>query len=91
MFINRLSIPLSIDNIKLLYDLANREIVKMGWYYENEEEKIYIILDDEMNYKRLNNELKCLNVFYEVVSIVATDEEVHSDFNHLIDRNFIKN
>ena len=91
MFINRLSIDLSIDNIKLLYDLANREIVKMGWYYENEEEKIYIILDDEMNYKRLNNELKCLNVFYEVVSIVATDEEVHSDFNHLIDRNFIKN
>ena len=63
----------------------------MGWYYENEEEKIYIILDDEMNYKRLNNELKCSNVFYEVVSIVATDEEVHSDFNHLIDRNFIKN
>ena len=91
MFINRLSIPLSIDNIQLLYDLANREIVKMGWYYENEEEKIYIILDDEMNYKRLNNELKCLNVFYEVVSIVATDEEVHSDFNHLIDKNFIKN
>lgn len=91
MFINRLSIPLNIDNIQLLYDLANREIVKMGWYYENEEEKIYIILDDEMNYKRLNNELKCLNVFYEVVSIVATDEEVHSDFNHLIDRNFIKN
>lgn len=88
MFINRVSIPLSIDNIKLLYDLANREIVKMGWYYENEEEKIYIILDDEMNYKRLNNELKCLNVFYEVVSIVATDEEVHSDFKHLIDRNY---
>ena len=91
MFINRLSIPLNIDNIQLLYDLANREIVKMGWYYENEEEKIYIILDNEMDYKRLNNELKCLNVFYEVVSIVATDEEVHSDFNHLIDRNFIKN
>ena len=80
MFINRLSIPLSIDNIQLLYDLANREIVKMGWYYENEEEKIYIILDDEINYKRLNNELKCLNVFYEVVSIVANDEEVLSDF-----------
>lgn len=88
MFINRLSIDLSIDNIKLLYDLANREIVKMGWYYENEEEKIYIILDDEMNYKRLNNELKCANIFYEVVSIVATDEEVHSDFKHLIDRNY---
>ena len=46
------------------------------------------ILDDEMNYKRLNNELKCLNVFYEVVSIVATDEEVLSDFEHLIDKNY---
>ena len=88
MFINRLSIPLSIDNIQLLYDLANREIVRMGWYYENEEEKIYIVLDNEMNYKRLNNELKCLNVFYEVVSIVATDEEVLSDFEHLIDKNY---
>ena len=51
-------------------------------------EKGNIILDDEMNYKRLNNELKCLNVFYEVVSIVANDEEVLSDFEHLIDKNY---
>ena len=31
-----------------------------------------IILDDEMNYKRLNNELKCLNVFYEVVYMILS-------------------
>ena len=85
MFINKLSIPFNNDNYKLMLDLAHREIICCwNWSYNENEGKIYIDLDNEINYRRLNNELKCLNILYEVLGIKGTKEEIIEEYHHLI-------
>ena len=43
-----------------------------------------IDLENEVNYRRLNNELKCLNILYEVLGIKGTKEEIIEEYHHLI-------
>ena len=85
MFINKLSIPFSNDNYELMLNLADREIICcLNWSYNEKEVKIYIDLENEVNYRRLNNELKCLNILYEVLGIKGTKEEIIEEYHHLI-------
>ncbi len=85
MFINKLSIPFTKGNYELMLDLAHREIICCwNWSYNESEGKIYIDLENEVNYRRLNNELKCLNILYEVLGIKGTKEEIIEEYHHLI-------
>ena len=85
MFINKLSIPFTKGNYELMLDLADREIICCrNWSYNEKEGKIYIDLENEVNYRRLNNELKCLNILYEVLGIKGTKEEIIEEYHHLI-------
>ena len=85
MFINKLSIPFTKGNYELMLDLAHREIICCwNWSYNENEGKIYIDVENEINYRRLNNELKCLNILYDVLGIKGTKEEIIEEYHHLI-------
>lgn len=83
MFINKVSIPLNDNNFKILGDIAQREIIT-NFDFRCENDKIIINLYDNMAYCRLNNELKSLNVFYEVLGIKGKKEDIIDIYHHLL-------
>lgn len=85
-FINKLSIELNDNNFSIISDLENNEIITFwDWYCNTEDNKINIILDDKISFKKLNNALKSYNINYEVVSIFGVKEEIKEEFHHLIE------
>ena len=83
MFINKVSIPLNDNNFKILGDIAQREIIT-NFDFRCENDKIIINLYDNMAYTRLNNELKSLNIFYEVLGLKGNKEDIIDIYHHLI-------
>lgn len=85
-FINKLSIELNDNNFNIISDLENNEIITFWeWYCDIDNNKIDIMLDNEMSFKRLNNALRCHNINYEVISIFGVKEEIKKEFHHLIE------
>ena len=83
MFINKVSIPLNDNNFKILGDIAQREIIT-NFDFRCENDKIIINLYDNMAYSRLNNELKSLNIFYEVLGLKGNKEDIIDIYHHLL-------
>ena len=83
MFINKVSIPFNDNNFKILGDIAQREIIT-NFDFRCENDKIIINLYDNMAYCRLNNELKSLNIFYEVLGLKGNKEDIIDIYHHLI-------
>ena len=83
MFINKVSIPLNDNNFKILGDIAQREIIT-NFDFRCKNDKIIINLYDNMAYCRLNNELKSLNIFYEVLGIKGKKEDIIDIYHHLL-------
>lgn len=85
MFINKLSIPLSENNFKFLYDLATKEIItNIDFKCDYDNKDIIINIYDNSTYFRLNNELKCSNILYNVLGIKGSKGEIIEEYHHLI-------
>ena len=85
MFINRISIPLSENNLNFLSNLTINEIItNFDFICKDEERDIIINIYDRPTYFRLNNELKCSNILYNVLGIKGTKEEIIEEYHHLI-------
>lgn len=83
MFINKIKIPLNEKNFKILGDIAQREIVTNFDFYCDTDD-IIINIYDYPSYFRLNNELKCLKIFYEVLGLKGNKEDIIDTYHHLI-------
>lgn len=83
MYINKLSIELNDNNFKLLNDLACNEIIT-NIDLKCDNDKIIINIYDRNTFLRLNNELKCNSIFYEVLGIKGKKEEILDIYHHLI-------
>ena len=85
MFINKISIPLSENNLNFLSNLTINEIItNFDFICKDEERDIIINIYDRQTYFRLNNELKCSNILYNVLGIKGTKEEIIEEYHHLI-------
>ena len=85
MFINKLSKPLSENNFKFLYDLATKEIItNIDFKCDYDNKDIIINIYDNSTYFRLNNELKCSNILYNVLGIKGSKGEIIEEYHHLI-------
>ena len=83
MFINKVSVPLNEYNFEILGDIADRELIT-NFDFRCENDKIIINLYDNMAYTRLNNYLKCFNIFYEVLGIKGKKEDIIETYHHLL-------
>ena len=83
MFINKVSIPFNDNNFKILGDIAQREIIT-DFDFRCENDKIIINLYNKMAYIRLNNHLKCFNIFYEVLGIKGKKEDIIETYHQLL-------
>ena len=85
MYINRISVPLSEDNFKILYNLASDEIANnFDFNIDYDKRDIIINIYDKLNYFILNNHLKSLNIFYDVLGIKGDKEDIIEAYHHLI-------
>lgn len=85
MYINKISIPLSEDNFKILYNLASDEIANnFDFNIDYDKRDIIINIYDKLNYFILNNHLKSLNIFYDVLGIKGDKEDIIEAYHHLI-------
>ena len=85
MYINKISIPLSEDNFKILYNLASDEIANnFDFNIDYDKRDIIINIYDKLNYFILNNHLKSLNIFYDVLGIKGDKEDMIEAYHHLI-------
>lgn len=85
MYINKLSIPLSENNFKFLYDLATNEVITNFDFNCNYDTRDIIInIYDNSTYSRLNNELKCSNILYNVLGIKGSKDEISEEYHYLL-------
>lgn len=85
MYINKISVPLNEDNFKILYNLAFDEIANnFDFNIDYDKRDIIINIYDKLNYFILNNHLKSLNIFYDVLGIKGDKEDIIEAYHHLI-------
>ena len=85
MFINKVSVPLNEYNFEILVDIADRELItNFDFRCDYENEKIIIDLYDNMAYMRLNNQLKSLDIYYDILVIKGDKEDIIDIYHHLI-------